>query len=116
MDSKSILSPVSIQSPVRKELDFQPQLWLTEKTSGALVNRVRLLPVALAQATVKYALTEDRGSRYGCGGIVGEAVAGRVPLAVVGFEYDDGSEEEIDGEADAGRGVPRRPTDGEDIV
>ena len=64
-------------SSVRNELDFQPQLWLTEKTSGALVNRVRLAPVALAHAIVKYALSAGRGSRYGCCGATGGAVAGR---------------------------------------
>ncbi|EIW65070.1 uncharacterized protein TRAVEDRAFT_42464 [Trametes versicolor FP-101664 SS1] len=58
-------------SSARSELDFHPQLWLTENTSGALVKRVRLAPVALAHAIVKYALTAGRGSRYGCGGVDG---------------------------------------------
>ncbi|KAI1786284.1 hypothetical protein LXA43DRAFT_898308, partial [Ganoderma leucocontextum] len=64
-------------SSVLSELDFQPQLWLTENTSGALMNRVMLAPVVLAHAIVKYALTAGRGSRYGCGGATGGAVAGR---------------------------------------
>ena len=50
-------------SSVRNELDFQPQDWLTENVSGALVNRVKLAPVALAHAIVKYAHTAGRGSR-----------------------------------------------------
>ncbi len=50
-------------SSVLKELDFQPQLWLTEKLSGELVNLVKRDPVALTHAMVKYALTEGRGSR-----------------------------------------------------
>ena len=41
------------------------------------MNRVRLAPVALAHAIVKYALTAGRGSRYGCSGATGGAVAGR---------------------------------------
>ncbi|KAL7285838.1 hypothetical protein ACG7TL_000947 [Trametes sanguinea] len=65
-------------SSARNELDFHPQLWLTENTSGALVNRVRLAPVALAHAIVKYALTAARGSRYGCGGGTAVARAGSV--------------------------------------
>ena len=69
-------SPISRYSSVRKELDFQPQLWLTANASGALVNRVKLAPVALAHAIVKYALTEPRGSRYACGGATGGDVAG----------------------------------------
>jgi hypothetical protein len=40
-------------SSVRNELDFQPQLWLTENTSGALVNRVSDDPVALAHEIAK---------------------------------------------------------------
>ena len=44
--------------------------------SGALVNRVKLAPVALAHEIVKYALTCGRGSRYGCGGVTGGARAG----------------------------------------
>ena len=56
-------SEISRYSSVLNELDFQPQLWLTEKTSGALVNFVKLAPVALAQAIVKYALTAARESR-----------------------------------------------------
>jgi len=43
----------SMYSSVLKELDFQPQLWPTEKTSGELVNRVCDDPVALAQLIVK---------------------------------------------------------------
>ncbi|EIW65069.1 uncharacterized protein TRAVEDRAFT_42463, partial [Trametes versicolor FP-101664 SS1] len=65
-------------SSARSELDFHPQLWLTENTSGALVKRVRLAPVALAHAIVKYALTAGRGSRYGCGGVTAGAIAGSV--------------------------------------
>ncbi len=65
-------------SSARNELDFHPQLWLTENTSGALVKRVRLAPVALAHAIVKYALTAGRGSRYGCGGVTAGAIAGSV--------------------------------------
>lgn len=65
-------------SSVLSELDFQPQLWLTENTSGALVNRVRLAPVALAHAIAKYADTDARWSRYGCCGETAGAVAGSV--------------------------------------
>jgi hypothetical protein len=50
-------------SSVFNELDFQPQLWLTGKTSGELVNRVCEDPVALAQLIVKYADIDGRGSR-----------------------------------------------------
>jgi hypothetical protein len=64
-------SPTSIYSSVRNELDFHPQLWLTENTSGALANRVWLAPVALAQLIVKYADTDGRGSRYGAAGTTG---------------------------------------------
>lgn len=67
-------------SSVLNELDFQPQLWLTANTSGALVNLVKLAPVALAHAIVKYALTCGRGSRYGCCGATGGAVAGSETL------------------------------------
>lgn len=42
------------------------------------MNRVRLAPVALAHAIVKYALTAGRGSRYGCGGVTAGAIAGSV--------------------------------------
>ena len=55
--------PTSRYSSVRKLLLFQPQLWLTLNTSGVLVNRVMLPPVALAHAIAKYALTAGRGSR-----------------------------------------------------
>jgi hypothetical protein len=64
-------SATSIYSSVRNELDFHPQLWLTENTSGALANRVWLAPVALAQLIVKYADTDGRVSRYGAGGGAG---------------------------------------------
>ena len=67
-------------SSVRSELDFHPQLWLTANVSGALVKRVRLAPVALAHAIVKYALTTGRGSRYGCTGVAGGAVAGNMTV------------------------------------
>jgi hypothetical protein len=52
-----------IYSSVLSELDFHPQLWLTGKTSGELVNRVSDEPVALAQLIVKYAEIDGRGSR-----------------------------------------------------
>ena len=115
-DEDPMLSPDSTYSPVRKELDFHPQLWLTEKTSGELVNRVRLFPVALAHAIVKYALTDDRGSRYGCEGMAGGVVAGSILLCVDEAEDDEGRDEDMDGEADVGRGVLARPTEGEEIV
>ena len=67
--------PAGTSSPL-SELLFQPQLWLTLKSSGALVNRVRLPPVALAHAMAKYAFTNGRGSRYGCCGAAAGAVAG----------------------------------------
>jgi len=75
--------PTSMNSSVLNELDFQPQLWLTRKSSGELVKRVRLAPVALAQEMVKYARTSARGSRYGCCGITGGPVAGSVRLPPV---------------------------------
>jgi hypothetical protein len=57
--------PTSRYSSVLKLLDFQPQLWLTENTSGALVNLVNAAPVALAHEIIKYAEIVERGSRYG---------------------------------------------------
>jgi len=46
---------------------------------------------------VKYAEMDGRGSRYGCGGVIGEAVAGIVlapgpaeKVGVVTMEKDDG--------------------------
>lgn len=96
-----MLSPCSDGSPVRKELDFQPQLWLTENTSGALLNRVMLEPVAPVQAIVKYALTADRGSRYDWGGETGRAVAGMVTLAWLedepSVEYEEGRDDDMAG-------------------
>lgn len=72
-------SATSIYSSVRSELDFHPQLWLTENTSGALANRVWLAPVALAQLIVKYAETDGRGSRNGEGGGAGACVVYPTP-------------------------------------
>lgn len=43
----------SSRSSARSELDFQPQLWLTENTSGTLVNRVVEEPIELEQETEK---------------------------------------------------------------
>ena len=43
------------------------------------MNCVTEEPVALAQEIVKYAETLALGSRYGCDGIVGGPVAGRLP-------------------------------------
>jgi hypothetical protein len=54
---------ILIYSSVLSELDFQPQLWLTGKTSGELVNRVWDEPVAFAQLIMKYADINGRGSR-----------------------------------------------------
>jgi len=45
--------PTSKYSSVLRLLDFHPQLWLTENTSGALVNLVKEAPVALAQEIAK---------------------------------------------------------------
>jgi hypothetical protein len=71
-----VSGPTSKYSSVLKLLDFQPQLWLTEKTSGALVNLVNAAPVALAQEITKYADMVERGSRYGWRGVTGGEVAG----------------------------------------
>ena len=46
-------TPTSGTSSDRRELDFQPQLWLTENTSGTLVKRVIEDPVVLVQETEK---------------------------------------------------------------
>ncbi|SRR6266404_1144382 len=75
-DGSAILSP-SKHTSARSELLLQPQLWLTEKSSGLLVNRVTEEPVALAQEIAKYAETCALGSRYGCDGMTGGPVAGR---------------------------------------
>lgn len=40
-------------SSLRSELDFHPQLWLTENMSGTLVKRVTEDPVELMQETAK---------------------------------------------------------------
>lgn len=76
------------------------------------MNRVRLAPVALAHAIVKYALTEPRGSRYGCCGMTGGAVAGTVTLtfdeATLMEEYELGSEEEKAGDEGVECGVVLR--------
>ena len=72
----AILSP-SKHTSARSELLLQPQLLLTEKSSGLLVKRVTEEPVALAQDTAKYAETWALGSRYGCGGMIGRPVVGR---------------------------------------
>ena len=74
--SAATLSP-SKHTSARSKLLLQPQLWLTEKSSGLLVNRVTEAPVALAQDIAKYAETWALGSRYGCGGMTGGLVAGR---------------------------------------
>lgn len=66
------------------ELLFHPQLWLMAKSSGELLKRVWAVPVPLAQHMVKYAFTDDRGSRYGCDGTAGCNVAGRVRPDVLG--------------------------------
>jgi hypothetical protein len=76
MSDSSGSGPTSKYSSVLKLLDFHPQLWLTENTSGALVNLVIAAPVALAHEIAKYADMIERGSRYGWGGVIGFAVAG----------------------------------------
>jgi hypothetical protein len=57
------IGPTSEYSSVINELDFHPQLWLTENTSGAELNRVKEEPVAPAHDIVKYREMGDRGSR-----------------------------------------------------
>lgn len=103
-----ILPPI-----VRRLLLFQPQLWLMLKTSGALVNLVRLVPVALAHAMAKYAVTAGRGSRYGCWGAEAGAVAGSVSGcagadARVLLLLLEGSDEARPGEAGVDTGVVLR--------
>lgn len=90
-------APTSKYSSVLKLLLFHPQLWLTLNTSGALVNCVRLAPVALAHEMVKYAEIALRGSRYGCGGATGADVAGIV------FVYDDDDDVASDAPGEPGR-------------
>jgi hypothetical protein len=53
VDTDCPSTPTSKYSSVFSELDFQPQLWLTEKISGALVKRVSDDPVALTHDIVK---------------------------------------------------------------
>jgi hypothetical protein len=61
----SSVDPSVAKSSRFRELDFHPQLCLMLKTSGALVNCVKELPVALAQDIVKYADIDGRGSLNG---------------------------------------------------
>lgn len=76
--------PTSRHSSWRSDELFHPQLWLTANTSGPLVKRVSAVPVVLGHATVKYAATDPRGSRYGAAGATGGAVAGRPPVLLLG--------------------------------
>lgn len=72
---------------------------------------MRFAPVALAQAMVKYALTADRESRYGCGGVTGGAVAGIVlPILLLMWteEYELGSDDGREGDAGVECGVVLR--------
>ena len=81
---------------VINEFDFHPQLWPTANTSGALENRVIAEPVELAHETAKYTDTDERGSRYGCAGVIrGEGSTGNVVVegdvdGTGGLEVRDG--------------------------
>ncbi|KIY60602.1 hypothetical protein CYLTODRAFT_460637 [Cylindrobasidium torrendii FP15055 ss-10] len=50
----------------------------TKKSSGALLNRVWLFPVALAAYTMKYAITFGLESLYGCTGAAPGTVYGKL--------------------------------------
>lgn len=69
-NTSSTPSPSPSYPSVINEFDFHPQLWPTVNTSGALENRVIAEPVELAHETAKYTDTDERGSRYGCAGVV----------------------------------------------
>lgn len=103
MDGSAIRS-LSIHTSDRSELLLHPQLWLIEKSSGLLVNRVTEEPVAPAQEIAKYAETWGLGSRYGCDGMTGGPVAGR-PLP----EREEFEGEPWTGVLGRGLGIMGRP-------
>jgi hypothetical protein len=100
----SVLLSPSPHTSVRSELLLHPQLWLIEKSSGLLVNRVTEEPVALAHEIAKYAETCDLGSRYGCDGMSGGPVAGKVLPEREEFEGEPWT-----GVSERGLGIMGRP-------